>query len=47
VNEIDTAQNMSSNPAYDTKFIWKTYINKEFGLIAFYDLKTNSLFYLK
>jgi hypothetical protein len=46
VHESDTAI-ISPNPAYNVHFVFKSYYNKEYGVFAFYDLKTQSLFYRK
>ena len=43
LHQIDTS--IPPNPLYGVYFVWKLYYNKEFGIIAFFDLKTNSLFY--
>jgi hypothetical protein len=46
-HEVDTLAKPYANPIYNVYFVWKSYYNKEFGIIAFYDLKTRSLFYRK
>jgi len=46
-HEVDTLAKPYGNPIYNVYFVWKSYYNKEFGIIAFYDLKTRSLFYRK
>jgi hypothetical protein len=46
-HEVDTLAKPYRNPSYNVYFVWKSYYNKEFGIIAFYDLKTRSLFYRK
>jgi hypothetical protein len=39
VHETDTTANYM--------FVWKSYYSKEFGIVAFFDRKTQSLFYRK
>jgi hypothetical protein len=47
VHQVDTTATPYSNPIYNVYFVWKSYYNKEFGVIAFYDLKTRTFFYRK
>jgi hypothetical protein len=47
VHQVDTTARPFGNPIYNVYFVWKSYYNKEFGVIAFYDLHTGSLFYRK
>ena len=46
IHEFDTnSQNPQFHSALPKHFVWKVYANKEFGIVGFYDLQTNSLFY--
>jgi hypothetical protein len=45
VHETDTTAKPYANPIYNVYFVWKSYYNKQYGVIAFHDLKTGSLFY--
>ena len=36
-----------SDTTLNTNFVWKSYYSKEYGIIAFYDRKTQSMFYRK
>jgi hypothetical protein len=47
VHEVDTLATPYGNPIYNVYFVWKSWYNKDHGVIAFYDLKTRSLFYRK
>lgn len=46
VHQTDTLI-IHQNPIHDIDFVFKSYYNKEYGIIAFYELKTQSLFYRK
>jgi hypothetical protein len=46
-HQVDTTVKRYGNPIYNVYYVWKSYYNKEYGVIAFYDLKTNSFFYRK
>jgi hypothetical protein len=47
VHQADTTINNPQiyNPPYNVFFIYKTWFNKEYGIVAFYDLVTQSLYY--
>lgn len=47
VHERDTTYNPNLSPAFNINYAWKSYYTKEYGVVAFYDLKTRSLFYRK
>jgi len=46
-HEVDTTVMRYANPIYNVYYVWKSWYNKEYGIIAFYDLKTRSFFYRK
>lgn len=41
----DTTLSQTPNPIYNMHFVWTSYYTKGHGIVAFYDLKTRSLFY--
>jgi hypothetical protein len=47
VHQTDTNARSNPNPIYNKTFVWKSYYNQEYGVIAFYDLATQSFFYRK
>jgi hypothetical protein len=47
VHHRDTTLEMVPNPIYNVFFVLTTYYSKSNGVVAFYDLKTQAMFYRK